>query len=147
VKCTRCRNEHRESERISRPRPRRSRSEIQVDDLVCPRCGCTSFYDCTPQVAWCWASGLIEIGDAMPADGPDGSGAIEIACGPRYALKPKLEGVARHGKGANARQLLAPGVPEAEGQVAKCDALIAWLTWCRKSKSRDGVVFSEGVAA
>lgn len=142
VKCTRCRHTHAESDRVRRPLPRRSTSELQMDEWVCPRCGCKSFYDLTPQVAWCWATGLIEIGDAMPADAPDGGGAIEIASGPRYALKGRLSVLARHGQGASVGKLLVPGVPEASGQEAKGDALSAWLKWCGQRKSRDGVVFA-----
>ena len=36
-----------------------------------------------------------------------------------------------------------PGIPEAEDEVAKADALAAWLAWCGKRKSRDGVQFAE----
>ena len=145
VKCTRCRHMHTEADRITRPRPRRSTSAIQVSDMVCPRCGGHSYYDCTPQVAWCWASGLIDIGDALPPDGP-GGGAIEIATGPKYALKGQLSALARHGKGASAGKLLVPGVPEAEGQRAKGDALARWLAWCGQRKNRDGVKFVKEVA-
>ena len=144
VQCTRCRHKHSSAERDLRPVPRRSTSEIQMNEEVCPRCGCKSFYDLTPQVAWCWATGLIEIGDAMPADKADGSGAIEIARGPKCALKVRLEVAARHGQGASGGQLLVPGVPEAESGDARVDALIEWLAWCRKTQSRrkDGVTFS-----
>ena len=146
VKCTRCRHMHAEADRISRPQPRRSTGEIQVNDMVCPRCGCKNYYDCTPQVAWCWASGLIEIGNALPPNEPDGGGAIEIAAGPKYALKGQLSALARHGKGASAGMLLVPGVPEAEGQRAKADALAQWLAWCGRRKSRDGVSFAKEAA-
>lgn len=135
---------HTEAARIPRPRPRRSTSEIQMSDMVCPRCGCKNYYDCTPQVAWCWASGLIEIGDAMPAEKPDGSGAIEIARGPKSALRAQLSALARHGKGASAGLLLVPGVPEREDQDDKADALAAWLAWCGgKWRSRNGVIFAK----
>lgn len=137
VKCTRCRNEHMESERVRKPR-----CSI-ASDLCCPRCGGTSFYDMRPQVAWCWASGLIEVGDSMPDDGPDGSGAIQIASGPKAFLTGRLSVVARHGQGASAGKLLVPGVPEADGQTAKVDALVAFLAWCGKGKPRDGVVFCQ----
>ena len=146
VKCTRCRNEHMESER--RQVPRGKAGAIAMSESVCPCCGCNSFYDCSPQVAWCWATGLIEIGDAMLADGRDGSGAIEIARGPKYALMGCLSEFARRGKGHSRGELLVPGVPEAETQETKGDALGAWLTWCGKStrsrKGRDGVVFAKG---
>jgi hypothetical protein len=136
VQCTRCRNKHMESERVSKRRKGESMS-----DLCCPRCGGMTFFDLRPQVAWCWASGLIEIGDKTPTEGHDGSGAIEIAHGPRSTLISVLEAAARHGKGASAGKLLVPGVPEANTQKEKGDALAAWLGWCGKRKNL-GVVFS-----
>lgn len=137
VKCTRCRHACMESDWIDVP----SKRYGGCTEKTCPRCGCKSHYDCRPQVAWCWATGLIEIGDALPADDPDGGGAIEIACGPKYALKGAIGVVARHGRGAGAGQLLVPGVPEAE-PGSEIDALLDWLDWCGKRKSRDGVTFS-----
>lgn len=144
AKCTRCRNVHLESERIERLRPRRSTSEIQMYDRCCPRCGGKEYYDMTPQVAWCWASGVIEIGDQEPADQVDGSGPIVIARGPKYALRCQLEVFARHGRGKGEGLLLVPGVPEAETQREAGDALGKWLTWCAGSRSarRDGVTFT-----
>ena len=106
AKCTRCRNVHLESERVERPRPRRSTASIQMYDRCCPRCGSKEYYDMTPQVAWCWASGLIEIGDRQPADHADGSGAILIASGPKFALRTHLSDLARHGYGHSEGQLL-----------------------------------------
>ena len=137
VKCTRCRHSCMESGWLDVP----SKRYGGCTQKTCPRCGCKSYYDCTPQVAWCWATGLIEVGDAMPVGSPDGSGAIEIARGPKYSLKGHLAVVARHGKGASAGKLLVPGVPEAEGECAKSDALDEFLAWCAKRKNRDGVVF------
>lgn len=143
VKCTRCRHACMESDWIDVP----MKGDPDCSEKTCPRCGCRSYYDCRPLVAWCWASGLIEIGDALPADLPDGGGPIEIARGPKYALKGALSVAARHGKGASARQLLVPGVPEAEGQRAKGDALAAWLKWCARRRNRDGVTFSKEAAS
>ena len=140
VQCTRCRNKHMESTRTMLPRGN-SRG-IAMSESLCPRCSCKSFFDLTPQVAWCWASGLIEIGDAMPPDGVNG-GPILIASGPKAALKGKLSVLARHGRGASSGKLLVPGVPEAENQRAAGDALAEWLTWCGKRKSKDGVVFMQ----
>lgn len=142
VKCTRCRHACMESDWLNVP----SKEFGGCTQKTCPRCGCKSYYDCTPQVAWCWASGLIEIGDAMPAGTPDGDGAIEIARGPRFALKGQLRVVARHGKGDGEGQLLVPGVPEAEGQWAKGAALAQWLAWCSGGGGRDGVVFAGAIA-
>lgn len=136
VKCTRCRHCCLESEWLDVP----SKRYGGCTEKTCPRCGCKSYYDCTPQVAWCWPSGLIEIGDAMPAADADGGGAIEVARGPKYALKGHLSVVARHGYSPG--QLLVPGVPEAETQKAKADALASWLAWCGKPKRRNVVTFS-----
>ena len=138
VKCTRCRHACDLSDWLNVPHKKFS----GCTEKACPRCGCKSYYDMTPQVAWCWATGLIEIGDSLPPDGPDGGGAIEIARGPRCALEARLAVAARHGQGASRFKLLVPGVPEAEGQEAKGDALAEWLAWCRKSKRSDGVTFS-----
>lgn len=140
VKCTRCRYGCPESDWIDVP----SKRFGGCTEKACPKCGCKSYYECTPQVAWCWASGLIEIGDALPADKPDGSGALQIATGPKYALRSQVEVMARHGRGEGAGKLLVPGVPEAADQSAAFEALSAWLTLCNKRKPRDGVVFSKG---
>ncbi|PTU71455.1 hypothetical protein [Chromobacterium haemolyticum] len=127
VKCARCRYPHRETERISRP------TELG-DVLACPRCGAHSYYDMTPQVAWCWASGLIEWGD----QGQEPEGGIVIARGPKCSLKSILNVVARHGFQHGV--LLVPGVPEAADQRAASDALDQWLSWCA-STSHEDVVF------
>ena len=142
VKCCRCRFEHMESERVEKPAPKSKPGTLTMNTLVCPACGAKAFYELREQVAWYWASGLIEIGDELPANQPGGGGAIEIARGPKYALRPQIDVVARHGKGESAGQLLVPGVPEAEGQRAKGDALAAFLKWCNKRKPKDGVVFA-----
>jgi len=139
VKCCRCRFEHLESERVQKPP---TRGGLGLSVLVCPKCRGESYFDLREQVAWCWASGLIEIGDALPADGPDGGGAIEIARGPKFALKGQLQIVARHGMGLSEGSMLVPGVPEAEDQKAKGNALAAWLAWCNERPARDGVTYS-----
>lgn len=140
VKCTRCRHACMESDWVDVP----SKKFGGCTEKACPRCGCKSYYDCRPQVAWCWASGLIEIGDALPADKPDGSGALQIATGPKYSLEAQVGVMARHGRGDGARKLLVPGVPEAAGQDEAFAALSAWLALSNKRKPRDGVVFSKG---
>jgi len=140
VKCTRCKNKHLESERISKPYKRfGSLATVQT----CPRCGGHNYYDLTPQFAWCWSSGLIEIGDEIPPDSEDGSGVIVIASGPKCALALHISAVARHGIGDSTGKLLVPGVPEAIDQVSAVDSLDKWVDWCAKSKSakRDGIVF------
>lgn len=135
VKCTRrsCGHEHVESERIPM---------VVLDGSAtptgCPKCGRTDYFDMRPQVAWCWASGLIEIGAAVPR------GAILIARGPLSSLKPLVSGRARRGRGESAGKLLVPGVPEAASQQEAVDALDAWLKWCAKgngNNSWSGVEF------
>lgn len=140
VKCARCRHEHLEGQRVEKPR--KTSGTIQIADTCCPRCGGMSFYDLRPQVAWCWASGLIEFGDELPANSPEGGGAIEIARGPMAYLRPQITVLARHGQGASAGCLLVPGVPEANSQRAKGDALAEWLKWCGSRRPRDGVTWS-----
>lgn len=126
VQCTRCRNKHWESERT------KVAKKSWVHQLVCPRCGCRSYYDLTMQAAWCWASGQIEFGD--PSCVPEG--AIAIAKGPAAFLKGVIEVVARHGYERGV--LLVPGVPEAETQQAAGEALSSWLAWCAKSNGKQG---------
>ena len=143
VKCTRCRHQCMESEWQDEPV---KCSDISVTQKVCPKCGCKSYYDMRPQVAWCWASGLIEIGDKAPGDKADGSGVIVIANGPKSGLYGVLSVLARQGQGVSAGKLLVPGVPEAETPDFGADMLRAWLIWCAKGngkKHRHGVVFNK----
>lgn len=138
VKCTRCRNTHMKSQRVDK-----WNKAFCGHESTCPRCGGKSFYDMTPQFAWCWASGLIEIGDVSPAED---SGAILIASGPKYALKDFIDVVARHGKGASDGKLLVPGVPEAADGDAAIEALETWLKWCEphKTAKRNGITLVLG---
>jgi hypothetical protein len=143
IKCTRCRHACMESDWIDIP----SKDFGGCTQKTCPRCGCKSYYDTTPQVAWCWASGLIEIGEHAPAYSSDGSAAIVIAEGPKYALKGVIDVAARHGQGALEGKLLVPGIPDAPNDKAALRALDQWLEWNRKFKRgrRDGVVWTEAV--
>lgn len=132
VKCTRCRHAHMESERVQ---VRSGKSGgIEMWEHLCPRCGCKSYYDQRPQVAWSWATGLIECGDAMPALDADGGGAIQVASGPKSELNLALGVLARHGYKHGVR--LVPGVPEAPNETAAGDALAEWLKWCQKGGKR-----------
>lgn len=134
VQCVRCRNRHMESERRAIPTGK------GINELRCPRCGCKSFYDLRQQIAWCWSSGLVEVGDVDGA--PEGS--IFIARGPKAFLHGALAALCRHGQGASVGKLLVPGVPAADSQMAAADALAEWLKWCAKNnghKGRHGVTF------
>lgn len=136
--CVRCRHKHHFDERLSVP------VNPGEDNLVCPRCRCKTFYDVRPNVAWCWASGLIEFGQVAP------SGAILIASGPKAFLIGVIGVVARHGKGQSVGEYLVPGVPEADNQKTAGDALGEWLKWCSRGnghKQRHGVVFQPGFDA
>lgn len=136
VKCTRCRHQCMESR--WRFKAIKSGGEISASQLVCPKCGCKTYYDMRLQVAWCWASGLIETGDKAPANDPDGTGPIVFAQGPKSELQVVLGALSRHGQGASAGKLLVPGVPEASNQHKAADALIAWTKWCMKGNGRKG---------
>jgi len=122
--------------------PKRGMSHVQ--ERVCPKCSCRSYYDMRPMTAWCWQSGLIEIGEA-DQELPDG--AIQIASGPKVELKLVLDVLARHGYGSAAGKLIVPGIPEAD-EAAKIDALETWLAWCGKNKrfEKNGVIFETGKA-
>lgn len=135
TKCTRCKHVCMSSEWVDVPSKRFS----GCTEKTCPRCGCRSWYDMTPQVAWCFASGEIEVGDEAPAKLADGSGAIVFAKGPKYALKDRISAVARHGYQPGV--LLVPGVPEAKTSEERINALHAFVVWCGKGRKRDGVTF------
>ncbi len=91
--------------------------------------------------AYCYASGLIQFGRSMP------SGALPVARGPAKAVWEFIEVKARHGyktrkiKGRPTKIpgsdcLLVPGVPEAPGQMAAVDALLAWKRWIKPHAPR-----------
>lgn len=88
-------------------------------------------------IAWCWATGLIEIGPAMP------DGAIEIARGPEADIRHAMEVAARHGY---RDQLLVTGIPEARSESAKAAALVAWVKW-HSVRSRPSVSWNPAVLA
>ena len=142
VQCCRCKNKHMETDRICKPV--KSAGPIAMSELLCPKCSAKSFFDLTPQLAWCWSSGLIEFGSAMPANEKDGAGAIKVATGPAAFLKGQLAVFARHGY--IPAVLLVPGVPEAKTPQEKVTALSAWLKFCARGngkKNRHGVQFSQ----
>lgn len=123
VKCCRCKNQHRESERLSKPSKKFSRMGLSVSQSVCPRCGATSYFDMRPMVAYCWASGLIEFGESIP------DGAIELAHGPKSEIETFFDTVSRHGYGASAGKLIVPGLPEAETMSRRLGAVLEFLKW------------------
>ncbi|WKA31576.1 host nuclease inhibitor protein [Bradyrhizobium roseum] len=81
--------------------------------------------------AWCFPSGLIEFGTAVP------KGAIVFARGPEKQLREFIDVNARHARVIGGRrgrmpgtvQLLVPGIPEADSQLAALEALCRWVKW------------------
>ncbi|EJO1698751.1 host nuclease inhibitor protein [Salmonella enterica] len=65
--------------------------------------------------AYCWASGLIEFGHALP------EGALPIVTGSEKKVREEVEVLARH---AYNGELLVPGIPEAAGQNEAREALV-----------------------
>lgn len=86
--------------------------------------------------AWCWQSGLIDIGEAAP------EGALLFAAGPRRALEEQITAAARHGTGKSKGLLLVPGVPEARNPDAAVEALISFVEWRAERNGVHQVVFS-----
>lgn len=141
IKCTRCKHKCNYSDLEERY----SKKYGGCTELVCPRCGCRSYYDLSPWFAWSWASGLIELGEQPPESAEDGSGCILFARGPRAELEYAVSVLARHGKGDSAGWYLVPGVPEASGRTDAIDAFTQWVDWCMKGNERHakhGVLFS-----
>lgn len=129
VQCCRCRNKHNESDRHDVPH----KAIPGATQSVCPRCRATEYYDITPMVAYCWATGVIEFGTEVP------DGAIQIATGPKAHLQAVVGVAARHGHADGV--LLVPGVPEAAGnQRAAGHALMRWLEW-NGGRRKNGVAF------
>ena len=94
-----------------------------------------------PVFAWAWQSGLIEFGRVVP------EGALRFATGIDPVLQALVCILARHGRGKSEGQLLVPGVPEADNEIAQVDALIAWTEWCAKRNGHPdagGVIFERG---
>lgn len=95
--------------------------------------------------AWCWATGLIEVGLQPPPPVEEQGGALVFASGPQRALQERVGALARHGKGAAKGRLLVPGVPEGETDDERIEAFIQWVEWCAQRNGRPGthgVIFS-----
>lgn len=134
VRCCRCKHKHNESQRIGKPH----KTDSAITEMTCPCCGARSYFDLSPLVAWCWASGLIEFGEVVPV------GAIKIAHGPKAYLKSEIKVRARHGRGESAGKLLVPGIPESNDQLTAGNALQSFIDWGSKSRTakKHGVVFT-----
>ncbi|HEJ9179937.1 TPA: host nuclease inhibitor protein [Serratia marcescens] len=75
-------------------------------------------------IAYAWASGLIEFGSTLPG------GALPILIGQEKEVKKVIEVLARHSR--TNKQLLVPGVPEADDQHSAMDALIDFYNLANK---------------
>lgn len=76
--------------------------------------------------AYCYASGLIEFGRDIPR------GATIIARGPETELRAFIGSNARQARMHRSRKtldLVVPGMPEAENQIALDAALATWSKW------------------
>ncbi|EAB4663410.1 host nuclease inhibitor protein [Salmonella enterica] len=65
--------------------------------------------------AYCWASGLIEFGNALP------EGALPIVTGSEKRVRDVVTVLARHAYNGD---LLVPGIPEAASQDEAREALV-----------------------
>lgn len=99
--------------------------------------------DKRPYVAWCWATGLIEMGEPAEATIAVSRGAIPFATGPKSSLVAEMKVSARHGQVASAGKLLVPGIPEATNEEVAFSALEAFVAWRAKARGRfKGVCWS-----
>lgn len=81
--------------------------------------------------AYCYASGHIGFGPDVP------TGALPIAKGKDQALHDFISAVARHSY--DGETLLVPGVPEAETDDAKLDALLRFTQWISARTLPEGI--------
>lgn len=72
-------------------------------------------------VAYCWQTGVIGFGPRVP------KGAILIMGGSGQKFKAEITVMARHAY--DGITLLVPGIPEADGEEAKLDALDKFIDW------------------
>ena len=71
--------------------------------------------------AYAWQSGRIDFGRTVP------EGALLIAEAPAKQLREVISATARHAY--DGKTLIVPGVPEANSDNAKVDALLAYCRW------------------
>ncbi|PRH29627.1 host nuclease inhibitor protein [Burkholderia gladioli] len=79
--------------------------------------------------AFAWQSGLIEFASQVP------TGALQIAEGPAKEIRRVIGVWARHSRTGD--DLLVPGVPEADSETAKLDALIAFSFRIKERKEKE----------
>lgn len=128
IKCTRCKRigMHSELEDVY------SKKYGGCYEKVCPKCSCRSYYDYSPWFAWCWPSGVIEMGSTPPADKPDGSGCIVFAGGPRCELEGVIRTVAQ--RDYRDGTLLIPGTLNADADTV--EIVRAWIEQCELSNAK-----------
>jgi hypothetical protein len=71
-------------------------------------------------IAFCWASGQIGFTDRRPP-----IGTLPISRGPARKLRARISARARHAY--DGKTLLVPGIPEAQDDDARIDALHAFI--------------------
>ena len=125
IKCCRCRHEHKESDRGEVPSKRIARAY----QSICPKCGAHSYFDMTPQVAYCWSTGEIEFGDEKAEE------SIALATGPKCELKPFIASIAR--LAYDGHTLLVPGLPEADELRTRLAAVHEFIEQIRKREGRN----------
>jgi hypothetical protein len=78
--------------------------------------------------AFAWQSGLIEFGNRVP------EGTLLIVEGPAKRVRSAVDVMARHSRTND--QLLVPGIPEAETDDDKLDALLVFAAMVRGRLAR-----------
>ncbi|MGN7832628.1 hypothetical protein ACTJI2_13560 [Pseudoxanthomonas sp. 22568] len=85
-------------------------------------------------IAFCWVNGQIEFGRRLP------TGAIEVARGGQDVLEPAVRVLAR--QGYDGKTLFVPGIPEAQSEKERLDALLAWMRWAAQTKAARRIHFN-----
>lgn len=111
---------------------------------ACRICGCTCSRACeggcswverdlcsacvTSTIAYCYRSGHIEFGNALPA------GALPLAHGKDKLVRQHISVTAR--LAYDNKTLLVPGIPEAKDDSEARAALVAHLRWLKKRERK-----------
>ena len=88
--------------------------------------------------AWCWRSGEIEFGPAVP------EGAMTLGAGKPETFYDEIAAGARKAYGG--ATLLLPGVPEAVSDKSAQLAVVGWLAWRSGDRARAEEIAAERLA-
>ncbi|WP_119167084.1 host nuclease inhibitor protein [Algihabitans albus] len=88
--------------------------------------------------AWCWRSGEIEFGPAVP------EGAMALGAGKPETFYAGIEAGAR--RALDGETLLLPGVPEAVSEKSAQLAVVGWLAWRSGDRVRATQIAAERLA-